>query len=102
MKSVSDTVAVEDQRLIAPPCCMIVPPPECEPRRAQVPGGIQTPTSPTDPSVRTFGEPINIAPVERVVKRGECGAGLMRCDVEWKLAVSGRRGVGVVFRAVVW
>ena len=37
----SDTVAVEEERLIAPPSCTIMPPPECEPRRAEAPEGGQ-------------------------------------------------------------
>ena len=73
VKCASDTVAVEEEeRYIAPPYCTIMPPPEYEPRRAEVPGA-EEPTCderiahPTDPSVRPFGAPIRVAPVERVV-----------------------------------
>ena len=71
----SDTVAVEEERYIAPPYpphCTIMPPPECEPRRAEVPGAEEgrratsgSPIQLTHPSVRSARQ--SNAPVERVV-----------------------------------
>ena len=72
VKSVPDTVAVEEERHIAPPYCTIMPPPECEPRRAEVPGAEEgpratsgSPIQRTHPSVRSVGQ--SVTPVERVV-----------------------------------
>ena len=73
VKSVPDTVAVEkEKRYIAPPRCTIMPPPECEPRRAEVPGAEEgpraisgSPIQRTHPSVRSARQ--SVAPVERVV-----------------------------------
>ena len=65
VKSVSDTVAVEELRLIAPPFCMTMPPPECEPRRVEEPGAkegpratVGSPIKRTHPSVRSARQSI--------------------------------------------
>ena len=93
VKCASDTVSVEEEvRYIALPCCTITPPPECEPRRAEVPGAEEgrraisgSPIQRTRPSVRSARQ--SVVPVERVVERGECGAGLVCYDAEWRLSV---------------
>ena len=106
-----DTVVVEEERDIAPPNCTIMPPPECEPRRAEVPGAEEgpramsrSPIQRTHPSVRSARQSVlhQWRGWCSAVSAVRCGSDALRCEVEACGVGQAWSGRGVEANGVVW